>query len=98
MASGTPTLQLTNEEYEERRLFLEALKRLSKTEQAKLFELLRAGKEEYSENSNGIFFDVAKLSKQTFEALQTYMQYCATIQKEQAEREEKTKQIYDLLR
>ena len=89
---------LTYEEYDERRKFLEDLKSLSKTEYAKIFEILRQSKEEFSENSNGIFFDVSKLSSQTFQALQTYMEFCRTVQREQAEREEQTRQVVNLLR
>jgi hypothetical protein len=49
------------QEYEERKLLLEELKRLVKSEQEAIFRLLKSEKAEYSENSNGIFFDVCKL-------------------------------------
>ena len=93
--SSTP---LSNEEYDQRRAFVEELKRLSKTEQIKLFELLRAGKEDYSENSNGVFFDVAKVSKATFEKLQDYMSYCKTVREDLAGREEKTQHVLNSMR
>ncbi len=93
--SSTP---LSNEEYEDRRAFLEELKRFSKTEQLKVLELLRAGKEDYSENSNGVFFDVAKVSSATFAKLQEYRTYCRTVREELADREEKTQQVSNLLR
>jgi hypothetical protein len=96
MATAAPAL--TYDEYDVRRKFLEDLKSLSRTEYAKIFEILKQSKEEFSENSNGIFFDVAKLSSETFEALQAYMEFCRTVQREQAEREEQTRQVVNLLR
>ena len=89
---------LTNEEYEIRRRFLEDLKLLTKTEHEKIFELLKVDMSDYSENSNGIFFDISKVSQDTFAKLQTYMEFCRTIRKEQAERDEEERKAQDLLR
>ena len=91
------TTLLTNEEYDERKKFLEDLKLLSKVEHSKLFEILRAKKADYSENSNGVFFDVSKLSKDTFEELQNYMIYCSSVRKEQMERDEEERRAQDAL-
>jgi hypothetical protein len=41
----------------------------------------------YSENSNGIFFDVALLPQKTFEVLDKYMHFVHTNRKDLAERE-----------
>ena len=49
---------LSAEEYDKRKLFLEDLKTLSKEEHKELFRILKQAKTEYTENSNGIFFDV----------------------------------------
>ena len=46
---------LTNEEYEERKVFLEELKKLVKVEQEEIFRILKKNKCDYSENSNGVF-------------------------------------------
>ena len=51
---------LTNEEYEERKVFLEELKRLVISEQEEIFRILKRGACEYSENTNGVFFDVKR--------------------------------------
>ena len=89
---------LTNEQYEVRRRFLEDLKSLSKTEHEKMFEILKDDMSDYTENSNGIFFDISKISEDTFAKLQAYMEFCRTIRKEQAERDEEERKAQDLLR
>ena len=86
---------LTDTEYETRRTFLEELKGLTKAEQEKILEILRETKAEFSENSNGVFFDVAKLSAQTFEALEKYMEFCRCVRKDQAEREKEMENLRD---
>lgn len=86
---------LTDTEYEMRRTFLEELKGLTKAEQEKILEILRETKAEFSENSNGVFFDVAKLSAQTFEALEKYMEFCRCVRKDQAEREKEMENLRD---
>jgi len=88
---------LTNEEYDQRKHFLEDLKLLSKTEHAKLFEILRSQNAEYSENSNGVFFDISKVSSQVFQEMNEYMEYCSRVRKEQADRDEDEKRAQDLL-
>ena len=89
---------LTDAEYDSRKKFLEDLKGLSKTEMAKMFEILKRHKMEYSENSNGVFFDLIKLSKEAFEELQVYMEFCRTVQSEQKIRDENERLAHDMLR
>jgi hypothetical protein len=91
------TTPLTNEEYDERKRFLEDLKTLSKTEHSKIFEILRTHKAEFSENSNGVFFDVTKLSKDLFTEIQSYMNYCRQVRIEQASRDEEERRAQDAL-
>lgn len=92
------TVNLTNEEYDTRKRFLEDLKLLSKTEHAKILEILQKWKADYSENSNGIFFDVSKISAETFKDIQAYMEFCRTVRQEQARRDEDERQAQDMLR
>ena len=89
---------LTDIEYDSRKKFLGDLKGLSKTESAKMFEIIKRHKMEYSENSNGIFFDIMKLSKEAFEEVQTYMEFCRTVQTEQKIRDETERLAQDMLR
>jgi hypothetical protein len=87
MTTGEALIALSGEEYDKRRRFLEELKTLTKTEHLKIFQILRETGADISENSNGIFFDVAKLSGETFRKLQDYMEFCRAVRKDQAARE-----------
>jgi len=92
------TSHLTNEEYETRRRFLEDLKALSKTEHEHIFTIIKTDMSDYTENSNGVFFDISKLSSDTFAKLEAYMEFCKTIRKEQFERDEEEREAQDQLR
>lgn len=74
-------------EYERRRIFLEALKKLHTSEYIDIVRILKQEEVTYSENSNGIFFDVAQLSQKTFDALDRYMNFVHTNRKDLAARE-----------
>jgi hypothetical protein len=95
MSAAGSQANLTNDEYDARRRFLEELKGLTKTEHSKVFQILRETDSEFSENSNGIFFDVAKVSDETFRKLQGYMEFCRTIRRDQAEREAEMEGLRD---
>ena len=79
---------LTNTEYESRKQLLTDLKILSKTEALKMFEILKQHKVEYSENSNGVFFDLTKISAEVFGELNSYMEFCKKVRDEQSLRDE----------
>jgi ribonuclease HII len=88
---------LSAEEYDKRKLFLEDLKTLSKEEHKELFRILKQAKTEYTENSNGIFFDVSKVSSETFTALQQFMTFCLKNRQEFASREEEERTAQEAL-
>lgn len=67
----SPTL--TQHEYDIRKQFLEDLKTLSKAEYEELFRIVKRNNIEYSENSNGIFFDLAPISTEVFEKFSSFM-------------------------
>jgi len=67
---------LTNEEYEDRKRFLDELKKLVKSEQEQIFLILKRYKLEYSENSNGIFFDLSRVTKDAFDEMKTFLVFC----------------------
>jgi len=62
--------------YERRKVYFENLKILVKSEYEEVFRILKKHKVEYTENSNGIFFDVSLLSETAFEQLEEYMKFC----------------------
>jgi hypothetical protein len=57
---------MSKEEYDSRKELLENMKALSKTEKEDIFRILKNENEQFSENSNGIFFDLATIKKTTF--------------------------------
>lgn len=67
---------LANEEYEERKLFLEELKKLVTVEQEEIFRILKKNNCEFSENTNGVFFDVSKISQETFYQMKAFLTFC----------------------
>ncbi len=67
---------LTNEQYEERKLFSEELKKLVVSEQEEIFRILKRGGCDYSENSNGVFFDVSKVPNAVFEEMKQFLVFC----------------------
>ncbi len=69
---------LTNEEYEERKRVLQELKKLVKSEQEQIFFILKRYKVEYSENSNGVFFDLNRVPKEPFDEIQKFLTFCQT--------------------
>ena len=62
--------------YEQRKQFFENLKILVKSEYEEIFRILKKNNEEFTENSNGIYFDVNTVSETTFEQFQEYMNFC----------------------
>ena len=67
---------LTDEEYLDRKKCLEELKTLVKSEQAQIFRILKKHKVEFTENSSGILFDLAKVSQEAFSEIQTFLSFC----------------------
>jgi hypothetical protein len=69
---------LTNEEYEERKRVLGELKKLVRPEQEQIFLILKRHKVDYSENSNGVFFDLNRIPNEPFEEIQKFLVFCQT--------------------
>jgi len=65
-------------DYEQRKLFLDDLKSLTKDEYEEIYRILKRNQVDFSENSNGIFFDLVAVSPEVFELLQTFMELCKT--------------------
>ena len=68
---GTQTM-----DYEERRVMFETIKSLVKPEQEEIFRIIHRLKVPYSENSNGIFFDLTALSQEAYSNLKEYIHFC----------------------
>lgn len=78
---------------EERREFHKNLVNLVKSEYEEIFRILKLSDEQFSENSNGIFFDVLSIKDDTFEKMKHYMNFCLETRKNQNERIEQLKNI-----
>jgi hypothetical protein len=84
-------------DYEERKQFLEDLKRLVKSEQEALFRILKTERADFTENSNGIFFDVSKLSVSLFQKIKDYMEFCRKNRDDFSQREEEERKAQELI-
>ena len=56
--------------------FVDDLKILCKSEYEEIFRILKRDGASFSENYNGIFFDVNILSEETFQKMTNYMEFC----------------------
>jgi hypothetical protein len=67
---------LTQQEYDERKEFIEKLGVLVKSEYDEVFRIIKKADDQWSENSNGIFFDLTLISDSTFETIREYLKFC----------------------
>ena len=79
--------RLSNEEYQRRRIFLDQLKKLNKPEYIEIVRIIQKHKVEFSENQNGIFFNVAHLSQEVFDDLMAFIHFTQTNQQELVNRD-----------
>jgi hypothetical protein len=85
------------QDYDKRKQFLEDLKLLNKTEQEELFRILKSENSLFTENSNGIFFDVGKLTHGAFDLMVKFLDFCKSNRKNFEYREEEEKKAQELL-
>ena len=86
------------EDYEHRKVFLEDLNTLNKVEQEEIFRILKKNSSAFSENSNGIFFDVSRVDTNTFSQLLTFIEFCKKNRKEFESREQEQQKASEALR
>lgn len=72
--------------HEERKKVFDAIKSLVKPEQESIFRIIRKTKESYTENSNGIFFDLSTISDDTFLQIKDYLHFCSTTRQDHESR------------
>ncbi len=80
--------------YEERKKVFDNIKLLSKPEHEEIYRILYRNKEQFTENSNGIFFDLSVLTDEAFLKVKEYLEFCL---KNRMEHEERLKEL-DTLR
>lgn len=74
-------------EYERRKLFLETIKSLSKAESIEILRILQKHNVPYSENTNGVFFNVSGLEQDVFDALLKFLDFTQSNRRDLAARE-----------
>lgn len=67
---------ISRKDYDERKLFMERLTTLVKSEYEEIYRILKRSNETISENANGLFFNVADISVDTFNKLKVFMDFC----------------------
>jgi len=63
------------DDYEQRKEFCKDITTLSRPELEEIYRILRREGGDFSENSNGIFFNVAALNQDLFDELDKYLQF-----------------------
>lgn len=76
----------TKQAYETKKTLLEELKLLSKEEYEEVFRIIKRGNVDYTENSNGVFFDLAHCSDDVCEKLEKFLELCKTQRKSEEQR------------
>jgi hypothetical protein len=74
------------DDYEQRKEFSKEINTLSRPELEELYRILKREGGTYSENSNGIFFDIASLPAPVFLALWNFLKFCKSNAKDLEER------------
>ncbi len=80
---------------EKRKTFLQQLKILVKSEYEEIFRIIKHYDVPYTENSNGIFFDVNTIPIEPFQKMCEFLEFCIIQRKHE---EERKKEIEGLLR
>lgn len=88
---------LTTAEYDERKKLLDEIRTLSKSELEEIYRILKTSKAEFSENSNGVFFDLCKLPAEIFIEIQKFMEFCHKTRDDFATREEEERKAQEAL-
>ena len=88
---------LTAEEYELRKALLTEITRISRIEHLEIYRILKDSETEYSENHNGVFFDVCKLPAETYTKMKEFLDFCKKNREEFAAREEVERAAHDAL-
>jgi len=84
-------------DYDIRKQLLEDLKILNKMEKEEIFRIIKSTGSMYTENSNGIFFDVSKLNNSVFDQLVVFINFCKQNRENFTSREEEEKRAQEIV-
>jgi hypothetical protein len=79
---------MDNAEYERRKEFCAEMKSLSKSEYIEIARILREHSVPFSENRNGLYFDLALLPQEVFDSLIKFREFVKRNSKELEKRNE----------
>lgn len=72
--------------YEEYKKVFEIIKILVISEHEEIFRIIRKTKETYTENSNGIFFNLLTISDEAFNNIKEYLNFCLKTRQDDIDR------------
>ena len=70
------------EAHQLRKYIFAHIKSLVPSESEEVFRIIRKNKESYSENSNGIFFDLSSVVQETLSKIKEYLDFCLKTRQE----------------
>ena len=79
--------------YKDHKQIFDNINILVKPEQEEIFRIIRKMKENYTENANGIFFDISLLSEETLQQIQEYIEFCLKTRQDHESRLKKLETI-----
>lgn len=79
--------------YDRRRQLFEHLKILVKSEYEEIYRILKRHNQHYTENSNGIFFDMMTVDEPAFLDMEKFINYCLESRSADANREKTMKAL-----
>jgi choline kinase len=82
-------------EYEKRKVLFENLKMLATSEYEEIFRILKRNNESYTENSNGIFFDVMNIKNETYSDMEKFMSFCLKTRQNDIDRQKELEEYRD---
>jgi hypothetical protein len=88
------TTQLSKPEYDSRKQCMDEIKQLTTPEYHELFRIIKVGGVSFTENSNGVHFDLTQVSPEIYTCIQNFLTLC----KEQRLNEKKRSEELENLR
>jgi hypothetical protein len=85
--AATPQQKLETAEYQRRKVFLESLRSLTKPEYIEIVRILKNHEIAFSENQNGIFFNIASLPQHVFDDLEKFLHFTQVNRKNLSDRD-----------
>ena len=84
---ATPGI-LPTEEYNRRKAFVDDLKALTRAEHIEIVRILQTHRAQFSENQNGVFFNVSVLDQEVFDALELFLNFTRSNHRNLADRDQ----------